>query len=473
MNAIASDPLLSSFEKLRQAHTNNTPAAVRINRLDRLQRSLKEHQYALQEALKTDYGSRSEADTLIAEIHALASCIQYHRRHLRRWMKPQRRHVPMHLQPGSARVIYQPVGLVGIVAPWNFPVYLSLAPLVTALSAGNLAMIKTSEFAPATSAALARLIRDAFTDNEVSVIEGDIDTAVAFTHLPFNHLVFTGATTIAPTVMKAAADNLTPVTLELGGKSPALIHPEYPVETAAGHIVYGKAINCGQVCVSPDYVLVHESKKDELLAALEDEFRRRYPTVINNADYTSIINTRHDDRLEGLLSDAEAKGATIKALWPAGETPEKPCRRPLTLVSDTSDDMRVTREEIFGPILPVITYRTLDEAFRYINERERPLALYYFDQKRSRADKVISETISGGVCINECMTHISVDDMPFGGVGPSGMGHYHGVEGFRNFSHARSVLYRGKINFTQLTGAPRNHWRWRLFKRFQAWRLGL
>lgn len=474
--------LSSQLEMLKSAfNTDTTPtASTRLNRLSRLHHALKTHQNELLAALKKDYGSRSDADTLVAEIYALASCIHYHQKHVRRWMKPEKRKVPMHLQPGRAEVHYQPVGVVGIVVPWNFPVYLAYAPLVTALTAGNLAMIKTSEFAPETSRVMATMIASVFNEHEVLVIEGDVDTAVAFTQLPFDHLVFTGATSVATHVMSAAAKHLTPVTLELGGKSPAIIHPDYSVTDAAEHIVFGKAINAGQVCVSPDYVLVHESQEQALHDAMASAFKRRYPTLTDNEDYTAIINARHAQRLQGLVEDAEALGAKVTALWPDNEKHHESAhsghslrKRPLTLIRQTNNDMRVMNEEIFGPLLPIVTYKTLDEAIAYVNHRERPLALYYFDHKRQRGDDIIRRTLSGGVCINECMTHISVDDMPFGGVGPSGMGHYHGVEGFRRFSHTRSVLRRGRFNMTQMIGAPRDTLNWRLFKRFQAWRLGL
>ena len=295
--------------------------------------------------------------------------------------------------------------------------------------------------------------------------------ATAFTKLPFDHLVFTGSTQVGKIVMRAAADNLTPVTLELGGKSPAIVHPEFPIEEAAKRIAFGKSLNAGQVCVSPDYMMIPRDKVDAFVEAFIAAFSERYPTLRDNADYTSIITERQRDRLLDNVKDAREKGATIHEVNPASESFEGTRKLPMHIVTGVTDDMRVMQEEIFGPILPIVAYDSLEEAIEFVNLRDRPLALYYFDWNQSRADKVIRQTHSGGVCINEAMTHVMVDDMPFGGVGPSGMGHYHGKEGFLNFSKAKGIVRKGRLDANQFIGAPWGNKAYNLLLKFQLSRL--
>lgn len=439
--------------------------ATRLRRLDKLHNALLDNRTRLVAAVSEDFGNRSDAETDLVEIGPLLEGIAYYRKRLRRFMKPQKRHVPPMLMPASVYVQLQPVGVVGIVVPWNFPIFLALSPLIGAIAAGNRAMLKMSEFAPATGELLTEILADIFEDTEVVGVTGDVSVASAFTALPFDHLVFTGSTNVARTVMRAASDNLTPVTLELGGKSPAIIHKSFPIKEAASRIAFGKGVNAGQVCVSPDYILCPRDQVDAFSSAFEREISKSYPSLRNNGDYTSIITERQKSRLESYLADAKEKGADLITINPEGEDLAGTRKMPMTLVLGASDDMLVLQEEIFGPILPVVPYDNIEDAFQYVNDRPRPLALYYFDWDTSRSDKVVAQTHSGGVCINDTMSQVLADDAPFGGIGPSGMGHYHGEEGFRNFSKAKTVVRKGRINSTALIGPP---WGNAMFKGLQA-----
>lgn len=444
--------------------------AQRVNRLNRLHNALLEYRQRLVEAVDADFGGRAAAETLMLELLPILEGIRYNKRHLRAFMKQSRRSTPLMLSGARAKVHYQPLGVVGIVAPWNFPIFLSLSPLVGALAAGNRAMLKTSEFAPRTGELLAEMIAGAFGPEEVLVVTGDVEVATEFTKLPFDHLVFTGSTSVGRVVMRAAAENLTPVTLELGGKSPAIVHDSYPVEEAAKRIAFGKGLNAGQVCVSPDYVMVPRGKVNTFVTAFVAAMNDHYPRYEENPDYTAIITARQRQRLVDWVRDAEEKGATALQINPGDERFDRTKKLPMTVLTNVTDDMRVLQEEIFGPILPVIPYDTLEEAIDYVNDRPRPLALYYFDWNEERGEKILRETHSGGVAINETMTHVAVDDMPFGGVGPSGMGHYHGREGFLTFSKAKGVVRRGRFNATELIAAPWGNFLYRVFMGFQNWR---
>ncbi|MEM7466605.1 MAG: coniferyl aldehyde dehydrogenase [Pseudomonadota bacterium] len=444
------------FAKQRIAfEQNKMPSREdRIRNLDILHNAILDNKEALISAVSRDFSNRASGETLLAEIFPLLEGINYCRKNLKRWMKPQNRKVPMLLAPARVRVHPQPVGVVGIVVPWNFPIFLGFSPLIYALAAGNRAMLKMSEFAPATGELIARIMADAFPNGTVVVVTGDADVAARFTKLPFDHLVFTGSTTVGKIVMRAAAENLTPVTLELGGKSPAIIHPDFPVKEAARRIGFGKSINAGQVCVSPDYILCHESKISEFVDEFSAEINSRYPSLVSNEDYTAIITDRQKERLEENLRDAENKGARLIEINPSAEDFNGTKKLPMTIVLNANENMKVMQEEIFGPILPVLTYQNLQDALRMVNEKDRPLALYYFDWDASRANKVVEQTHSGGVCINDTMSHVLADDIPFGGIGPSGLGHYHGREGFERFSHMKSVVRKGRINPASLVGAP-------------------
>ncbi|PAU40169.1 coniferyl-aldehyde dehydrogenase [Vibrio coralliilyticus] len=479
MTAVMIDHTHSSFDNLsqvldvqKQAFAENPMpnADERIAKLKKLNYAVLDYKDQLIEAVSADFSNRSSAETMMVEILAALEGIAYNKKHLRKWMKAQKRHVPLSLKPSRVEVRYQPLGVIGIVVPWNFPIFLGLSPLIGALAAGNRAMIKTSEFAPKTSTVMKEMLGSIFDENEVAVVEGDVEVSSAFTKLPFDHLVFTGATSVGKLVMKSAAENLTPVTLELGGKSPAIIHDSYSAKEAAKRLAFGKAINAGQVCVSPDYVFCHHSQVEEFCETFSDVFSSRYPSMKNNQDYTAIINERQLHRLQQYLQDAEDKGATLIEINPANEDFSGTRKMPMTLVLNPTNDMLVLQEEIFGPILPVITYSDMSEVTEYVQAGERPLALYYFDDDQRRANQLLDTTHSGGACINDSMIHVMADDIPFGGVGASGMGHYHGKEGFLNFSKAKGVVKKGKIDLASMIAAPWDNKMFNLLVKLRLWR---
>jgi coniferyl-aldehyde dehydrogenase len=449
--------LEARFERLLAAYRREPAPAYeqRVNRLEALARALQHHQDAIADAVRADYGNRSRDETRIAEVLMPLDQIRYILKHLAEWMKPQPRSVSMTYQPARARVLHQPLGVVGIIAPWNYPVTLTVSPLAAALAAGNRVLIKPSELTPRTSELLSELFADIFEPDLVAVVTGGPEVGEAFSRLPLHHLLYTGSTHVGRKVMKAAAENLTPVTLELGGKSPTIVHESYSMRKAAGRIAWGKCANSGQTCIAPDYVLAPATRIDELVEALRERVAASYPTLRDNDDYTCIINERHDQRVRGLIEDAESKGARKVELNPAGETLDASTRKIApTLLLDVTDDMLVMQEEIFGPVLPIVGYDQLADAIAYVNARPRPLALYYFDDDRGRARHVLEQTVSGGAAVNETVLQFGIDDMPFGGVGPSGMGSYHGFEGFETFSHKKSVLYQAKLNATAILSPP-------------------
>ncbi len=451
---------LAAMEALFQSQRSAFLAAPmpseedRVRWLDALRDVLATHQPALIEAISADFGHRSADETLLAEIMPSLHGIRYARRHLRGWMKPSRRRVGLAFQPASARVIYQPLGVVGIIVPWNYPLYLAIGPLVGALAAGNRVMLKMSESTPATGALLQRLLAQVFPEDQVAVVLGDVEVGKAFARLPFDHLLFTGATHIGRDVMHAAADNLTPVTLELGGKSPAIVSATVPLADAAERIAFGKTLNAGQTCVAPDYVLVPRARLKGFVDAYREAVQRLYPSLADNPDYTAIINARQLARLQDYLDDARAKGAEVVPLF----TEAQQRRMPHCLLLEVNEHMRVMHEEIFGPLLPIIPYDELDEALAYVNARPRPLALYYFGYDRPEQQRVLDSTHSGGVCLNDTLLHVAQDDLPFGGIGPSGMGHYHGHEGFLTFSKARAVFAKQRFNAARLIYPPYGKW---------------
>ena len=465
--------LAPTLENLKSAflRTPAPTAAQRIERLQRLHQALVTYQDRLIKAVDRDFNGRSRAETLMIELLPIFEGIHYNKKHLRKWMKNSKRKTPLMLFGAKTEVRYQPLGVVGIVVPWNFPIFLGLSPLAGALAAGNLAMIKTSEFAPETGALMKQMIEEFFTSDEIVVVNGGVEVATEFTQLPFDHIVFTGSTQVGSIVMQAAAKNLTPVTLELGGKSPAIIHDDFPIEEAAKRIAFGKGLNAGQVCVSPDYILVPRHKMDQFSDAFSAAIAKHYPTMRDNNDYTSIITERQRDRLLDNIDDAKQKGAEVVVINPANEDFAGTRKLPMHVVKNVTSDMRVLKEEIFGPILPLVPYDTLDDAIEYVQNHDRPLALYYFDWDKRRVDKVVESTHSGGVCVNEVMTHTMVDDMPFGGVGPSGMGHYHGKEGFLNFSKAKSIVIKGRFDASQYIAAPWGNKMFNFFINFQLKRL--
>ena len=429
--------------------------AERRANLKKLRAALLARREDFQAALDADFGHRSRHETAIMEMLALTWGIDYLRRHLRRFMRRERRGVSLPMRFARASVESQPLGVVGIVAPWNYPMSLALMPLATALAAGNRAMIKPSELTPATSELLISLIAETFNEDEVAVVTGDAAVGATFAALPFDHLFFTGSTAVGRAVMRAASEQLVPVTLELGGKSPVLVDRGQPLARIATDIAYGKLANAGQTCVAPDYVLLHEADVDGFVEAWDKAVAALYPEGPASEDYSSIVNVRHYERLRGLLDDARAKGARVIE---TGRSPEQATRRahtlPPTLVLNVRDDMRIMQEEIFGPVLPIVTYRDLADAIGFVNARPRPLGLYYFGSSATNRRHVLTRTTSGGVTINGTLLHYAQDDLPFGGVGMSGFGAYHGIEGFRAFSHQKAVFEVGRWNGGALLRPP-------------------
>lgn len=448
--------LRALFEPMRRASRHGAARSyeARIGDLDRLEAVMLRRQEDLVRAISEDFGHRSRHETLVAEIFVTRQSIQHTRDHLAEWMSPSPRPVRWLFQPGRAEVIPQPLGVVGIIGPWNYPFQLLCAPLVYALAAGNRVMLKPSEFVPRTSALIGEIVRECFTPDHVCLVEGGPKVAEAFSRLPFDLLFFTGSTRVGKCVMRAAAENLTPVVLELGGKSPAIITPGASLSRSATSIITGKLFNAGQTCIAPDYALVPRSERGAFVAECRSAASRLYPTMLDNPDYTSVVNAHHRGRLVTLRDDARSKGATIESLAPSSESFEDSSKLAPALVLDADDRMAIMQEEIFGPLLPVITYDTLDEAIAYINDRPRPLALYPFGDDRSAVQAVIDRTVSGGVAVNETMMHFAQEDLPFGGVGPSGIGHYHGREGFEAMSKLKPVFHQARVNGTFLLRPP-------------------
>lgn len=423
-------------------------------RLEALHRLVRDHAEEWADAIARDFGGRSAHETRLLEIFPSLEAVAHARKHLRGWMRPERRATSLWFLPGRSSVVAQPLGVVGIVVPWNYPLYLAVGPLVPALAAGNRAMVKMSETTPATGELLARLVERYFPAGEVSIVNGGPEVAREFCRLPFDHLLFTGSTGVGRQVMHAAADNLTPVTLELGGKSPAIVGRGFPVAEAASRVMYGKCLNAGQTCIAPDYALVPEESVAAFIAAAQRTVALLYPTLAGNPDYTAIVDDRHRARLAQLLDDALGKGATQFEINPAGENLAGTGKRAPTLLTGLDDSMAVMREEIFGPILPVVPYRTLDEAIAFVNARPRPLALYVFEHESEAVEQVVRQTVSGGVTVNETILHIAQEELPFGGVGASGMGQYHGREGFATFSQRKAVFRQSNLNGLKLFRAP-------------------
>ncbi len=429
---------------------------VRRDRLKRLKTLLTENADALCAAMSADFGNRSRAMSMMSDIVAGIGLINYSVKNLSRFARPEKRHTnfPLGLLGARSELRYEPKGVIGIVSPWNFPVGLTVNPLAQALAAGNRAMIKPSEFTERTSETMAELFAKYFAEDEVATIIGGPEVGQEFCGLAFDHLLFTGATSIGRHVLRAAAENLVPVTLELGGKSPTIVGHSADTERATGRIALAKMMNAGQICLAPDYLLVPEDREEATVAALKAQVSAMYPTMVSNDDYASVINARHRDRLQGLVADAVAKGAEAIEVNPAGEdfAAANLNKLPLTILRNVDDGMKVMQEEIFGPVLPVKTYKGIDQAIDYVNAHDHPLGLYYFGEDKAEEERVLGRTLSGGVTVNDAMFHVSMDDLPFGGVGPSGMGSYHGPEGFKTFSHARAVFRQARIDVAKLAG---------------------
>mgnify|MGYP006117254697 FL=1 len=449
----------STLQMQRDAYLKEGIVSAEI-RIDRLQRGvdvLIKYNEKITDALNTDFTCRPREVTLLTDVGAGIAPMKHAIKHLRSWMKPEKRPTmfPFNLVGGRSRIEYQPLGVVGIIAPWNFPVNMVFAPLAGVLAAGNRAMIKPSEFTPATSALMAEMIAEAYDPAEVAIFDGGPEVGQAFSNLPFDHMIFTGATSIARHILTAAARNLVPVTLELGGKSPVVISRSADIEKSLGRIMTGKTLNAGQICLAPDYLLVPEEKLHEVIAAAQKAVAQMYPRILDNPQYTSVINERHFQRLNGYLAEASERGQKIIPINPAKEdfsTQQGTLKIPPTLIPEPADDLKMMEEELFGPLLPIRTYNNFEETISYINSKPRPLAAYYFGDDKQEETALISRTTSGGVCINDVVMQVAQEDLPFGGVGPSGMGAYHGLKGFQTFSHAKSIYRQASINIAKLGG---------------------
>lgn len=446
--------LESIFNAQQEAvRVNGAPSyKQRISALDKLEQMVKSNRQKFLETISMDFGNRSFSETELGELMPILNSIKYVRTHLKAWMRPHKRKVGIAFKPASAEVVYQPLGVVGIMAPWNYPLTLTLVPLIEALAAGNRVIIKPAELTPRTAELLKKLVRATFPEDQVAVVTGGPEVAAHLSTLPFDHLLFTGSTRIGRQVMAAAALNLTPVTLELGGKSPVVFCRDYSLKKAARIIAIGKFFNAGQTCVAPDYVLVPNDLTETFAAALLDAAKALYPCISANKDYTSIISPRHYERLDDMIEQASFSGAQVWQLSDEGAAQER--KIPPTILTDVSLETTVMREEIFGPILPVIGYATLEEAIELINDRPKPLALYCFSHDREAIEQVLDQTRSGGVTINGTMLHATQEDLPFGGVGESGMGAYHGYDGFVQMSHARGVFKLSRFNMSHRIAAP-------------------
>ena len=451
------NPLRQTFDLQKAAclATPEVPWAQRADRLQRLASLVDANAAKFAEAISRDFGHRSAHETDLLEVFPSLSGIQYALSHGKRWMRGERRATGLWFLPARSRVTPQPLGVAGIIVPWNYPLYLAIGPLVAALAAGNRAMLKLSEFTPAFGALFAELCAKAFAQDEMAVFNGDATMAAAFSKLPFDHLLFTGSTSVGRHVMHAAADNLTPVTLELGGKSPAIVAPGYSVEHAARRILLGKCLNAGQTCIAPDYVLVPAGTEHAFISAARAAVAKMYPQILTTPDYSSIVSARHYERITGYLEEAKAQGAKVENLAAHAESPDPASRRiPPIVLTHVKDGMRVMQDEIFGPLLPLVPYRGIDEAIAYVNARPRPLALYLFDDDGDRIDSLLARTMAGGVTINDTLLHIAQESLPFGGVGPSGMGQYHGYEGFLAFSKMKPVFRQSRLNGVSLFNPP-------------------
>jgi coniferyl-aldehyde dehydrogenase len=430
-------------------------AEKRIDWIDRCIGLLVDHRAGIEAALTADFGSRSQEATAFTDVASSIGALKHAKAHLKAWMKPEKRRTTpaiLGLFGAKAEVRFQPKGVVGVISPWNFPVNLTFSPLAGVLAAGNRVMIKPSEFTPATSELMARMFAEAFSPEEIAVVTGGPDVGQAFAALAFDHLIFTGATSIASHVMRAAAENLTPLTLELGGKSPVIISRSADMKITAARVMNGKTLNAGQICLAPDYVLVPRERMSEFVDEAKGAVAAMFPTIKDNPDYTSVINQRHYDRLTGYVTEAKAAGLQVLELKPDSEdlTQQEYRKIAPTLILEPGDDLKVMKEEIFGPILPVKAYDTVSEAVRYVNAHDRPLGLYYFGADAAEQETVLAGTTAGGVTVNDVVFHVAQEDLPFGGVGPSGMGSYHGRDGFLEFSHRKAIFTQLKNDIPQL-----------------------
>jgi coniferyl-aldehyde dehydrogenase len=450
--------LQSILQKQKAAFTAAMPEAtsVRRDRIDRAIALLIDYKDEFARAVSADFGHRSTEQTLMTDIMPSVSAMKHAKKHFESWARGEKRKptFPLGLIGAKAEVRYQPKGVVGVVAPWNFPIGMVMVPMAGILAAGNRAMVKPSEYTERVAEVFAKAVPLYFAEDEIAVIAGGVEVATEFSKLAFDHMIFTGATSVGKHIMRAAAENLVPVTLELGGKSPTIIGRSADKTKAGQRVALGKMMNAGQICLAPDYLLVAKEQEHEMIEGVKAGVSAMYPTLLNNDDYTSVVNGRNYDRLQGYLQDARDKGAELIEVNPGNEdfSASNGHKMPLTIVRNVTEDMKVMQEEIFGPILPVMTYASIDEAIDYVNDHDRPLGLYYFGADKSEEDKVLSRTVSGGVTVNDVLFHNAMEDLPFGGVGPSGMGNYHGADGFKTFSHMRAVYRQPGIDVAGLAG---------------------
>ena len=448
----------ATLEKQRASFTAAMPEAmsVRRDRIDRAIAMLVDHKDDFAAAVSEDFGHRSHEQTLMTDIMPSVSAMKHAKKHFESWARGEKRKptFPLGLIGAKAEVIYQPKGVVGVVAPWNFPVGMVMVPMAGILAAGNRAMIKPSEFTEKVSALFAEVVPEYFDESEMAVFTGGVEVGTEFSGLAFDHMIFTGATSVGKHIMRAAAENLVPVTLELGGKSPTIVGRSANKKKAGERIALGKMMNAGQICLAPDYLIVPEDQEDETIESIKAGVSEQYPTLLHNDDYTSVVNGRNYERLQGYLEDAKEKGAELIEINPGDEdfSSSNGNKMPLTIVRNVSDDMKVMQEEIFGPILPVMTYKSMNEAIDYVNDHDRPLGLYYFGSDKAEESHVLNRTVSGGVTINDVVFHNAMEDLPFGGVGPSGMGNYHGADGFKTFSHMRAVFRQTGVDVAAIGG---------------------
>ncbi len=441
--------------------------ALRDERLRKLDAMVEIHAERFCDLISRDFGHRPAMVSQVGDVVMVRSALRYARKHLRTWMKTRRVGTSVAMMPGTCRIIRQPLGVVGIIGAWNYPLQLTLSPLVGALAAGNRAMLKPSELTPLFAEALEQAVAETFADDEVTVVTGGPAVGQAFAALPFDHLIFTGSTRTGRLVAEAAARNLTPVTLELGGKSPVIVDVSADLAKTADRVAFGKLFNAGQSCIAPDYALVPRTMVEPFVAAMRKAITRQYPTVAANPDYTSMINDGHFSRVTGLVDDATAHGARAIEIGSAGGTARTIAP---TLLLDVTDDMAVMQEEIFGPVLPILAYDTIEDALGFVNARARPLSLYWFGTDETHRDKVLGETIAGGVSINDTMMHVVQEGLPFGGVGPSGMGHYHGEYGFRQLSKEKPVFYQSRrLSSANMLNPPYTGFKRRLVKLLSRW----
>ena len=463
MNDTTIQEMKKVLDLQKELHIKEGPPSLQL-RKDRLERCIlmiKKYQDKIISSLQDDFGNRDPIMSVATEIMSAIGPLEHAKKNLSKWMKPEKRKAEiaplgpiLSLLGARARIEYQPLGTVGCISPWNFPVNLVLAPMGGILAAGNRVMVKPSELTPSTSEVIKQMFEEFFDQGEISVFTGDTEVGAAFSSLPFDHLLFTGGTEIAKHVMKAASANLVPLTLELGGKSPVIVGKGTNISSAAQRVMQGKTMNAGQICLAPDYALVPKEKIQEFVEESVTAVSNMYPSLKDNEDYTSIINQKHFERIKTYLEDAKEKGAELIEINPNEEdlSQQPHFKIPPTLVLNPTEEMKLMQEEIFGPVLPVKAYERVEESVEYINQKDRPLGLYYFGSDKKEQDYVLKNTTSGGVTLNDVISHITQENLPFGGVGPSGMGSYHGYDGFKEFSHAKSIYKQTKLNLNKLAG---------------------